>query len=288
MIRILTTLILTVVCATATARQHNGGVCYQRSDSLKVVALLKEGVSQPAGTNMPIFFARKFKGTPYVAHTLEVNKTERLVVNLRQLDCTTLVENVVALCLCVKQKRLTFNDFCAILRQIRYRGGSEPTYTSRLHYFTEWITDNTDMGFCKELQTPVPPFSGIQKVNVFYMSTNPDKYSMLKGDTAAIKAIAKTERSVSGHAYRYIPKGRIANTKQLRAAIHDGDIIATTTTLKGLDIQHLGFAVWKKDGLHMLNASSLRHKVVEETLTLRSYLNRQKTMSGVRIVRINY
>jgi hypothetical protein len=32
-----------------------------------------------------------------VAHTLEPNNNERLIINLRQLDCTTFVEQVAAL-----------------------------------------------------------------------------------------------------------------------------------------------------------------------------------------------
>ena len=118
------------------------------------------------------------------------------------------------------------------------------------------------------------------------MSTYPEKYTMLKANPQFVSLIAETERNLNKHSYKYIPEERIENTTLLRRTIHDGDIIATTTTLKGLDIQHLGFAVWKKDGLHMLNASSLHHKVVEEPATLYSYLKKQKSMTGVRIVRL--
>jgi hypothetical protein len=38
-----------------------------------------------------------FLGTPYVAGILETKKAEHLVVNLREHDCVTFVENVVAL-----------------------------------------------------------------------------------------------------------------------------------------------------------------------------------------------
>lgn len=278
------TLCLMAVTTTAAARSY--GVTYQKSDSLKVVHLLKNASQQPDGTNLVLYFARCFKGTPYVAHTLEINKTERLVVNLRQLDCTTLVENVAALCLCIRQNKLTFNAFCDNLKAIRYRGGANPSYEGRLHYFTDWIQDNTRMGFCREMQSPTPPFSVVQTISVNFMSTHPDKYAMLKANPSLVPLIAETERNINGQTFRYIPEDSIANTRLLRNAIHDGDIIATTTTLKGLDIQHLGFAVWKKDGLHMLNASSLHHKVVEEPMLLRTYLRKQKSMTGVRIIRL--
>ena len=38
-----------------------------------------------------------FLGAPYVAGTLETKRAEHLIVNLREHDCVTFVENVVAL-----------------------------------------------------------------------------------------------------------------------------------------------------------------------------------------------
>lgn len=261
-------------------------VQYDKKDSLRVMSLLTEARKQGTNCNYVMFFARKLLGIPYVAHTLEVNKTEKLVVNLRQLDCTTFVENVVALNLCVKQKKYSFKAFCDNLCKIRYRGGSVPHYTMRLHYFTDWIEDNEEKGLCTELQAPEPPFSAVQNINVYYMSSNPDKYKMLKAHPEYLPYIAKMEKKINRKSYRYIPKAGITNTALLRNTVKDGDIIALTTSLKGLDIQHIGFAVWHKDGLHLINASSLRHKVVEETMTLYNYLQKQRTMTGARIVRL--
>ena len=260
---------------------------YTKADSLKVVGLLESASELSGRANVTVFFARKLLGLPYVAHTLEVNRRERLVVNLRQLDCTTYVENVVALTMCARQKAYTFNAFCDNLRTIRYRGGSVPHYVKRLHYFTDWIEDNTAKGLCREVQAPVPPFTAVQDINVYYMSTYPEKYKMLKDNPEYVPQIAETEKALNKKSFRYVPKSAVKNTTLLRSTIKDGDILALTTTLKGLDIQHVGFAVWHDDGLHLLNASSLRRKVVEEPLTLYSYLQRQRTMTGVRVVRLS-
>lgn len=262
-------------------------VQYDKADSLKVMELLDGARRQPQGTNIVIYFARRLKGLPYVAHTLEVNRTEKLVVNLRQLDCTTYVENVTALAMCVSQKAYTFKAFCGNLCKIRYRGGAAPHYTKRLHYFTDWIADNTAKGLCSEVQSPNPPFTAVQRIAVNYMSTYPGKYKMLKENPGYVPAIAATERELNKKSYRYVPKSLVGNTALMRKVVKDGDIIALTTSLKGLDIQHIGFAVWHDDGLHLLNASSLRHKVVEEPITLYRYLQRQRTMTGVRVVRLN-
>lgn len=260
---------------------------YQKSDSMLVMKLLNNTRKQPANTNYIIYFAKQLKGIPYVAYTLEVNKKEKLVINLRQLDCTTYVENVTALTMCIKEKKYTFRNFCDNIRKIRYRKGAEPHYTLRLHYFTDWIEDNTAKGICREIQSPNPPFTKRQEINVYYMSQNPSKYKMLKDNPQYISIIKKSEININKKSYKFIPKSEVKNTTLLRNTIHDGDIIATTTSLKGLDIQHLGFAIWHKDGLHMLNASSLHHKVVEEPMTLYKYLQKQKSMTGIRIIRLN-
>ena len=44
-------------------------------------------------------YGLNFLKTPYVAHTLEVNEEEKLVVNFDEVDCTTFVEYVLALAL---------------------------------------------------------------------------------------------------------------------------------------------------------------------------------------------
>jgi len=99
--------------------------------------------------------------------------------------------------------------------------------------------------------------------------------------------IAKQEKMLTGRQFRFIPKSAVRNTKLLRSVIHDGDILAITTSKAGLDIAHLGFAVWRKDGLHLLNASQIHHQVVEEPMTFRKYLSKHPAHTGVRVIRLN-
>jgi len=259
-------------------------VTYQRADSLKICRLLRDANKQTT----TLWFARQFLNMPYVAHTLEVNPAEQLVVNTRQLDCTTLVETVTALTLCAHQGKRSWNDYLSTLRTLRYRKGKLDGYPSRLHYFSDWIADKTAMSIVKEIQSPNPPFSAVQHINVNYMSTHPDAYQALKAHPEWVSVIRQQEETLSGTTSRYIPKSALKrNTKALRQAVHDGDIIAITCNKKGLDIAHLGFAVWKKDGLHLLNASQIHKKVVQESMTLYQYLQKHPSHTGIRIIRIN-
>jgi hypothetical protein len=262
-------------------------VTYQKKDSVTVCRLLAASRQLPRGTNLHLFFARKFLGLPYVAHTLEINDDERLVVNTRQLDCTTLVENVTALTLCAQRGQYTWRDYLRTLTAMRYRNGKITDYTSRIHYFTEWITANTKEGIVTEIQSPNPPFSAVQQVSVSFMSNHPKSYKALRNHPEYVADIKKMEQQVSGQRFRYIPKTAVRNHSQLRKAVKDGDIIAITCRKKGLDIAHLGFAVWKEGKLHLLNASQLRGQVVEEPKILYEYLQEHPTHTGIRIIRIN-
>ena len=261
-------------------------VMAQNHDSLFVAAILSEARSLPRTTNFPLHFARQFIGKPYVAHTLEVNDEEQLVVNTRQLDCTTLVENVTALTLCVYRHLYTWRDFCNALVELRYRGGILNGYTSRLHYFSDWIDDNTAMANVAETQRPTPPFTATQTIDVYYMSQHPQAYKALKQHPQMVADIKAQEDALSGRQYRYIPKSQVDDTRAMRSAVRDGDIIAITCSKPGLDIAHLGFAVWRDDGLHLLNASQLHKRVVEEPMTLGQYLSKHPSHTGIRIVRI--
>lgn len=261
-------------------------VDYQRADSQKVLALFQKakGLKDKSMPSYMLFFARQLKGISYVAKTLEKNKEEKLVVNLRGLDCTTYVETVLALSRSMKQNKPTFANYCYNLRMIRYKDGIV-SYPTRQHYFTYWIQQKSKAGIVKDIQSPNPPFSAIQTVKADYMTNHLSQYPMLKGKPGWVKQIDAMEKSITGLKVRYIPKSKVDNTKLLRQTIHNGDIICIITKKPGLEISHLGIAVWHNDGLHMLNASSLYHKVVEDSNLLKKYLYNQKSGLGIRIVR---
>ncbi len=232
-----------------------------------------------------IHIARTLKGAPYVSKTLEAGAHETLVVNLRQLDCTTYVENVVAIYLCIKSGDYSYPSFKKHLRHLRYATGNV-SYAARLHYFTQWIGENTRTGIVEELQSPTPPFTSIQHLDIDFMSKHSGFYPRLKNDPKAIDGIKCVEKKLTGLVFRYIPKNKIGNSRLFRDTVHDGDIIAITTKKRGLDISHIGIAVWHEDGLHLLNASQMHKKVVEEYMPLYDYMQKHPSQLGIRVIRI--
>ena len=77
-------------------------------DRARIEQIMNKYAQQTADPALIIAIARELRGIPYVAKTLEVNKQEKLVVNLSQLDCTTYVENVLAIYLCIKNGKKVF------------------------------------------------------------------------------------------------------------------------------------------------------------------------------------
>lgn len=267
-------------------------------DSTKICQWLKdaEGV---ADKDLVLFFFKKMEGRPYVAHTLEHNKREKLVINVRDLDCTTSTENIMALSICRKNNRLTFKDFCDVLMNIRYEkpfGGEDHekrvAYSHRNHYFTGWVNSNIEQGFFEEITQPANIFCASQRVKVDYMTAHPQYYKMLNETPTTADSIRLMERKLSDpehNTYKYIPKSKLANTNtdEFRNAIHEGDIVVILTNKAGLDTQHITMAHWGDDKqLHIMHASSLRKQVVFEPLTLYQYLMNQKSATGVRILRL--
>lgn len=261
------------------------GTLYEKQDSIKIVSLLKEASKlkqKPA--NWMLWFGKKFAGVPYVGGTLDKTAAEHLIVNTRQLDCTTYVEMITALTMCAHNHETSFTAYCNHLKHVRYIGG-EVSYVKRQHYFTVWMDDNEKEGIVKNI-SPNPPFTAVQKVNVNWMSTHVSSYKMLTAHPEWRTGIRQLEQSVSGKSYRYIPKGKIANTQLFRNTIKDGDIIAIITNKKGLDTTHIGIASWHKDGLHLLNASSIHKKVIDEPMTLYQYMQKHPVQIGIRVCRV--
>ncbi len=275
---------LSAFCCLLLATMATAQPEYSKADSINIEKWLNESRQIEGTPQLVMFFAEKLKDIPYVAYTLDQNREERLVVNTRELDCTTYVENVLALALCASNKMYHFPQFCFALQKIRYVKG-QIHYTARKHYFTTWINDNASLGLIEAVDQPNPPFSATQIVDVDYMSTHPDAYAMLKGHPEWMDAIIEMEKEISGMKERYIPSAVVGNSSLLRQFVFDGDIIAIVTKKKGLDISHVGFAKWHKDGLHLMNASMIHKKVVDETMKLADYLKKHPSHLGVRIIR---
>lgn len=223
--------------------------------------------------------AEFFLGSPYVGHTLEVTENEQLIVNLREFDCVTYIENVIALSLTAKSSDLSFENFTDKLRDIRYRNGEIGDYSTRVHYTSDWVFNNEEMGFLRNVSNKLNGVKETKRIN--FMSSHRSSYKQLKSDDSMLKSIELMENNINSRdGFYYVPKSEIEN---LASEIPHMAMIGFTTAIDGLDTTHTGFT-YKKDGkLTFIHASSVEEKIVIDKKTLSDYCNSQKNCTGVII-----
>jgi hypothetical protein len=221
-----------------------------------------------------------FLETPYVNFTLEVAKPEeKLIINLRELDCTTFTEVCLALARTIKSEEISFEKYAAELMNIRFRNGVLDGYASRLHYFSDWIYDNKRLGIVSDVTKKVGGINFPLTVNL--MTRVSKNYPQLE-DQDVFDKIADIEAKISKRRYNYIPKLKFNPSS---SEIKDGDIIAMTVHGRGMDIMHMGIAVHIGDELHFMHASSKGKRVMITDETFKEYSDSIKSNTGYMIVR---
>ncbi|MBT8396340.1 MAG: DUF1460 domain-containing protein [Gemmatimonadetes bacterium] len=230
---------------------------------------------------------QSFVGWPYGPGTLEVAGEEGVVVNFEEFDCVTLVENALALARFIKTQEPTVltselrarEAYKGAIREIRYRRGRVDGYPSRLHYFSDWILDNEGKGLVKEMTRE---FGGEEDSEAIdFMSAHPEAYRQL-ANPANYSAIMDTESRLSGMTRFKIPEAEIPLWV---AEIQNGDIIAATSTVEGLDVAHTGLAYWQGLDLHLLHAPLVGESVEVSRLHLAERILRLSGQDGIRVVR---
>ena len=258
----------------------------EASDTTKITEILKETYAQDLNTpNQRIsFIAKKFLGLPYVAHTLE-GDSEMLTVNIDQLDCTTFVETVIAMAYTVGEGRTSWRDYVRNLEQIRYRDGNLDGYTSRLHYISDWITDNQYRGNVSEVSGEIPDASHKIKT-IDFMTSHRKSYKAL-ADSVEFEKMKRIEIGYHNHRFPYIKTSSLRN-KSVRKHLREGDIIALCTNTKGLDVSHMGLITIVHGVPHLMHASMKEMKVIIDPLPLHKYLQKSKSLIGIRVIRLKH
>ncbi|WP_421920746.1 N-acetylmuramoyl-L-alanine amidase-like domain-containing protein [Marinifilum sp.] len=241
----------------------------------------EQSFSKLGNADRTVEVGKMFLQTPYLGGTLETGDDEKLVVNLRELDCTTYLENVVVLSSILKQNNFSVNDFLIKLKELRYRKGEIKDYASRLHYFSDWIYENEQKGIVQNVTSEI---GGVEyKKEINFMSNHVDSYAALKADSLLIVSIQDTEDAINRRDLFYIPED---NIQAVENKIYNGDLIAITTKIKGLDVSHVGIAIHVNDRLHLMHASSLAKKVVISDIPLYEMLKTNKLQSGIMVARV--
>jgi|TARA_B100001750_G_scaffold223934_1_gene214600 hypothetical protein len=230
---------------------------------------------------------RSFVGTAYVPRTLEVEGPERVVVNFRGLDCVTFVENVFALSRFVRSgagRSLTDRPaaeahYQKLLEEIRYRDGQLDGYQSRLHYFSDWIANNASRMLIRDLGADLEGIHNLDRID--FMTTHVDSYSQL-ANFENLEALRETEERLSAAGRLFVPEARIPAVAD---HLEDGDIIAATSVVEGLDVAHTGLALWVEGTLRLMHAPLVGDSVQISEVTLAERIQRIEGQDGIIVAR---
>jgi hypothetical protein len=228
-------------------------------------------------------------GTPYEPYTLEAyikaggdpKGLEPLTLSLTRFDCVTLVESCLAVARASDDgKRPTWEKFSREVERMRYRGGKRAGYASRLHYFSEWISDGEKRGLVKNLGQELD--GTIDTRPLRFMTEHRSSYPAL-ADDAVFAKIGEMEKSLDGNARWVIPTEKIA---QVQDSIQTGDVLAFATAIPGIDVTHAAFAYRGPDNVLRVLHAPLSGGAVEITrTTLPEYVARIKRSTGILIAR---
>jgi Protein of unknown function (DUF1460) len=227
-------------------------------------------------------------GTPYEPFTLEAYlesgafpSREPLILSLTRFDCVTLVEACLAVArLAARDGATSWEGFGREVERMRYRGGERRGYSSRLHYFSEWISDGAMRGLLRDLGAELGGAEDTRPLR--FMTTHREKYRAL-ADAGMFAEIESIERRLDGRPRRVIPTKRIPLVVD---RIESGDVLAFATEIPGLDVTHTAFAYRGSDRVLRVLHAPLSGGVVEVTrATLPEYVAAIRRSTGILVAR---
>jgi N-acetylmuramoyl-L-alanine amidase-like protein len=227
-------------------------------------------------------------GSPYEPFTLEAYLKaggspleEPLALSLTRFDCVTLVESCIAVArLARREGTPTWEGFGREIERMRYRDGKRRGYTSRLHYFSEWITDGEKRRLVRDLGAELG--GGEDARPLRFMSQHRASYPALAND-GVFREISAIERGLDRRPRRVIPTKRIP---EVVSRIETGDVLAFATEIPGLDVTHAAFAHRGADGILRVLHAPLSGGVVEITRnTLPEYVAAIRRSTGILVAR---
>ncbi len=226
--------------------------------------------------------AIQFLGRPYRAGLLDGHGPEKLIVDLQAFDCVTFVETALAFTLCGPSDTPTKlpRNFQKNLKRLRYRQGKIRGFSSRLHYFTNWLDDNSEKKILVNITRELGGRPFRKRIN--FMTAHRDQYAGLKSPTATAAMRCVESRLSKKTCYRILADG----WAQAEKHICNGDILVFCSDLPGLDVAHTGLALRKNGRVYLLHASSREGAVGISAQTLLAYLKSHKNFNGLMVARL--
>jgi len=229
---------------------------YNKWDKSEIDRLINNANNNFANKKIE-YISQYFIDTPYKHGTLNTDplSPERLVINLKQVDCFTYLDYVTAMTISENA-----DDFIDKIKRVRYFD-SDVSYEKRKHFFTDWA--NSD-GLVKDITPSLPGSVATFKI----INRKSAKESWLEN-------VPQKSRMVS-----YIPKEKI--TEEVIDMLKTGDFIGAYSTRRGLDVTHVGILIKNERGVFFRNASSRKSVMRVTDYNMKEYIN---NINGIVVLR---
>jgi hypothetical protein len=227
-------------------------------------------------------------GTPYEAHLLDAYLRrgdgpiiEPLTLSLTRFDCTSFVESCVAVARAARAGGTpSWKGFGREVERMRYRNGLRGDYTTRLHYFSEWVADGDKRCLVRDMGLAL---GGVEdRRPLRFMTEHRDSYAAL-ADDRVFKPMKEMEKRLDRLSRRVIPTARIASVED---RIQNGDVLGFATSTPGLDVTHCAIAVRDSRGtLRVAHAPLAGGGVQVSRSGLAEYVAQLSGATGVMVAR---
>ncbi len=203
---------------------------------------MQKASTVPDTSDRIAFLSSQFLGISYQVSTLTGSEAEpeQLVINLRAVDCFTLLDYVEAM-----RHSITFDSFVGHLKKIRYRDGLV-SYMNRNHFFTDWAQYN---------QACISDVTG--KVGGAQTHRIRKVLNVKTDGSFFVPGIPSVTRDMD-----FIPSGCIDDV--VLGMMNTGDYAGIYSDRPGLDVSHTGVIIRRGSDVVFRHASSIQGKVVDE------------------------
>lgn len=220
-------------------------------DPAEAAKLLEDAAGEKDLRKRIDHFSEILLGRAYVEGSLGGGPelSEELRIYLSAFDCVTFIETVLALAFA----RAT-GDFIDLIRCIRYEGG-EIDWLRRNHYMVEWMRNNEERGFIRNLSAG--------------QSTT--------AKTCTLNLIPGLPEKVTSFSYF-----SMEDREDVSRLFDTGDVILFVSIKETLDVFHTGFLIERHGRWFLRHATRTAGAVIDQELI--EFMN-QNTLAGFVLLR---
>ena len=144
----------------------------------------------------------------------------------------------------------------------------------------DWMYENEKRGRLEDITAKVGGVPLKKEIN--FMTNHANLYPSL-AESEVWEKIKERENQINSREHSYIPKTEIQKAEPM---LHDGDIVAFTSSVEGLDVNHMGVITKVGSRAYLIHASLAGKKVIISNVPLAEYVASVPKHTGMIVARL--